>query len=41
MRAVRDNVRSSRFRTPILIGVAVLVVLMLSASGIANAYTDW
>ncbi|MFV0523696.1 MAG: UPF0182 family protein [Acidimicrobiales bacterium] len=41
MKAFRTNVRSSRFRTPILIGVAVLVVLLLSASGLARAYTDW
>ncbi len=41
MKSVRDNVRGGRFRTPIAIAVGVLVVLLLSASGLANAYTDW
>lgn len=41
MKSVRDNVRGGRFRTPIAIAIGVLVVLLLSASGLANAYTDW
>jgi uncharacterized membrane protein (UPF0182 family) len=41
MRTVRDNVGSSRFRAPLLVGVGALVLLLLSASGLAKAYTDW
>ena len=41
MKTVRDNVRSSRFRTPILVGLGVLFVLLLSANGVARTYTDW
>ncbi|MEL7158093.1 MAG: UPF0182 family protein, partial [Actinomycetota bacterium] len=41
MRSVRDNVRGSRYRTPIAIAVGVLVVLLLSANGLAATYTDW
>ncbi|MGI9613454.1 MAG: UPF0182 family membrane protein [Acidimicrobiales bacterium] len=38
---MRENVRSSRFRTPVLIGAGLLFVLMLSANGVARTYTDW
>ncbi len=33
--------RSPRFRVPIVIGVVLLFTLFLSASGIAQLYTDW
>ena len=41
MKTMRENVRSSRFRTPVLIAVAILFVLLLSANGLAGTYTDW
>ncbi len=41
MKTVRDNVRSSRFRTPILIAIGVIILLILSANGLARTYTDW
>ena len=41
MKTMRENVRSSRFRTPVLIGGILLFVLMLSANGVAGTYTDW
>lgn len=44
MRPVRDttpNPRSSRIRTLVLIAFGLLLVLFLSASGLAQLYTDW
>ena len=41
MRAVRDNVGGSRYRAPIIVAIGVVVTLLLSASGLAAAYTDW
>lgn len=44
MRTVRDNApepRSSRIRTLVLIGFGLLLALFLSASGLAQLYTDW
>ena len=41
MKTVRDNVRGSRFKVPILIALGVLLILLLSANGLANTYTDW
>lgn len=41
MKTVRDNMRSSRYRTPILIAVGIVVLLILSANGLARTYTDW
>jgi len=41
MKTVRDNVRGSRFRVPIAIGLGVGLVLLLSANGLASTYTDW
>ncbi len=44
MRPVRDtsdSPRSSRIRTLVLFGVGILLVLFLSASGLARLYTDW
>ncbi|MEM7338305.1 MAG: UPF0182 family protein [Actinomycetota bacterium] len=41
MKTVRDNVRRSRFRVPIAIALGALVVLLLSANGLAATYTDW
>lgn len=41
MKTVRDNVRGSRLRVPIAIGIGVLFVLLLSANGVAATYTDW
>ena len=44
MRTVRDNgpdPRSSRIRTLVLIGFGLLLALFLSASGLAQLYTDW
>ena len=41
MKTMRENVRSSRFRTPVLIAIAILFVLLLSANGLARTYTDW
>lgn len=44
MRPVRDSPRSprsSRIRTLVLIGVGILLLLFLSASGLAQLYTDW
>lgn len=37
----RKSPRSSRIRTLVLIGVGLLFVLFLSASGVARLYTDW
>lgn len=44
MRTVRDttpNPRSSRIRTLVLIAFGLLLALFLSASGLAQLYTDW
>lgn len=44
MRPVRDttpNPRSSRIRTLVLIAFGLLLALFLSASGLAQLYTDW
>jgi hypothetical protein len=41
MKTVRDNMRASRLRMPVLIGVGVLIVLLLSANAIARTYTDY
>jgi len=44
MRPVRDSARSprsSRIRTLVLVGFGILLLLFLSASGIAQLYTDW
>ena len=41
MQSVRDNVSGSRYRLPAAIAVGVTVVLLLSANGVADTYTDW
>ena len=35
------NLRSVRYRTPLLIAIGALIILLLSANGLARTYTDW
>jgi len=41
MATVKENLRSSRLRMPILLGIGVLFLALMSANGIARTYTDW
>jgi uncharacterized protein len=41
MRPVRDVTKSKRVRALVLLSLGALLVLFLSASGIAQIYTDW
>lgn len=41
MTTVRNSIRTSRVRVLAVVGLGVLLALLLSADGIATAYTEW
>jgi uncharacterized membrane protein (UPF0182 family) len=41
MTTVRNSLRATRVRAPVIASFVVLAVLVLSANGVARAHTDW